>query len=176
MCPTTVNVCQDGLVGCCTVVVINVPLWQTSTLYLLGKEFLPALRPWICSITPQRVGLIDFVLSTLLLHTTSHPYHLSSTAQQQLWLSSQTIRTVHITTHDRHKLSGARRLTAYSNVPGALPGCQLRYQEKLLTQPMDLYDVQQSVLMWSNGVRHAFWDISVNVWYWEMKWNSKKTK
>lgn len=74
-------------------------------------------------------------LHTSPTHTT-HPYHLSSTAQQQVWLSSQTIRTIHITTHDRHKLSRPHWLTAYSNVPGELPGCQLRYQEKLQTQPM----------------------------------------
>lgn len=111
------NVCQDGLVCCCTVEVVNVPLWQISLLILLGKDLIPTLRLWMCSIMPQQVGLIDVVLSILLLHTTSHLYHLSSTAQQQVCLSSQTISTVHITTHDRHKLSRPLRLTAYSNVP-----------------------------------------------------------
>ncbi len=136
---------------------------NTSALILLGKELIPALRLWIYSITPQWVGLIDVVFATLL-HT-PHPYHLSSTAQQQLWLSSQTIRTVHITAHDRHKLSRAHRLTAYSNVPGALPGCQLRYQEKLRTKPMDLYNVQQSSYVKQQG--HSctlrYCDASVNV-------------
>lgn len=84
----------------------------------------------VYNIMPQWDGLIDAVFSTLLLHT-PHPYHLSSTAQQQVWLSSQTIRTVHITIHDRHKLSRSHCLTAYSYVPAVLPGCQLRYQEKL---------------------------------------------
>lgn len=99
--------------------------------FLLGKEFILALRLQIYNIMPQWDGLIDAVFSTLLLHTTPHPYHLSSTAQQQVWLSSQTIRTVHITIHDRHKLSRPHCLTAYSYVPAVLPGCQLRYQEKL---------------------------------------------
>lgn len=117
---------------------------NTSTLILLGKELILGLRLWIYSIMPQWVGLIDVVFSTHLLHTTSHPYHLSSKAQQQVWRSSQTIRTIHITTHDRHKLSRAHWLTAYSNVPGVLPGCQLRYQQRGPAQPMHLYKVQQS--------------------------------
>lgn len=116
---------------------------NSSTLILLGKELIPALRLWVYSITPQWVGLLDVVFSTPLLHTTPHPYHFSSTAQQQLWLPSQTIRTVHITAHDRHKLSRACRLTAYSNVPGVLPGCQARYQAELRLQLVDLCNVQQ---------------------------------
>ena len=123
----------------------KLPQWQIPAhlFYLAKNSFLL----WGCgyySIKPQCVGLIDVVFSTLLLHTTPHPYHLSSTAQQQVWLSSQTIRTIHITTHDRHKLSRPHRPTAYSNVPGVLPGCQLRYQQKLRTHPMDLCDIQQS--------------------------------
>lgn len=110
-------------------------LWKLSTclynkylyfFFLLVKEFNLARRLWIYSIMPQWVGLIDAVFSTLLLHTTPHPYHLSSAALQQVWLSSQTIRTVHITTHDRHKLSRAHRLTAYSYVPAVLPGWDIR--------------------------------------------------
>lgn len=128
MCPTTENLCQDELVCCCIVKVVNVPLWQIPAhLFNLAKNRFP---PWHCGYAGTischcGLCLIDVVFTTLLLHTTSHPYHLSSTAQQQVWLSSQTIRTVHITTHDRHKLSRAHQLIAYSDVPGALPGCQL---------------------------------------------------
>lgn len=102
----------------------NVPVWQIPAhLFNLAKNRFP---PWDCGYTTSchcGLCLMDVVFTTLLLHT-SHPYHRSSTAQQQVWLSSQTIRTVHITTHDRHKLSGAHQLIAYSDVPGALPGCQ----------------------------------------------------
>lgn len=66
------------------------------------------LRVDMFNMIPQCVGLI-VVFSTLFLQTTSHPYHLSSTVQQQVWLFSQTIRTIHITTHDRHKLSRAQQ-------------------------------------------------------------------
>lgn len=126
---------RSGPARCCSVLdvlcacVCVSAMTNTSTLILFGKGLIPTLRLWMYSIVPQWVGLIDVVFSTLLLHTTPHPYHLSSTAQQQQqqqqrWLSSQTIRTVHITAHDRHKLSRPHRLTADSNVPGVLPGCQ----------------------------------------------------
>lgn len=87
-------------------------------------------RLWMYSTVPQWFDLRD-VSSALLLHTASHPYRGSSTPQQQqqVWLSSQTIRAVHITTHDRHKLFRVHWLATYNNIAGALPGHQSSYWE-----------------------------------------------
>lgn len=106
-----VSVCQYGLVVCCFIVecVGFASMTNPCTLILLGKELILTQRLWMYNIMSHSVGLIDVVFSAFLLHTKSHLYHLSSTAQRQVWPTSQTISNVHVSTHDRHKLSRARR-------------------------------------------------------------------
>ena len=100
----------------------------TTTAVFFFYSFFYQVKHWFPLRDCGCAALCLSIVTHLYTHTqTPHPCLLSSTAQQQLWLSSQTIRTAHITTHDTHKLSTQTQM----NVAGDCENAGFRHVKRL---------------------------------------------